>query len=66
MFKREIINKQKVIITDGMPSSGKTLVCNLISSLPKGRSMGSESSCGSNNRFKQFRFISLKLLNTYF
>ena len=35
MFKRKIINKQKVIITDGMPSSGKALVCNLISSLPK-------------------------------
>ena len=35
MFKREIISKQKVIITDGMPSSGKALVCNLISSLPK-------------------------------
>ena len=35
MFKRKIINNQKLIITDGMPSSGKALICNLISSLPK-------------------------------
>ena len=35
MFKREITHKQKIIITDGMPSSGKALICNLISSLPK-------------------------------
>lgn len=35
MFNRELINKQKIIITDGMPSSGKSLVCNIVSSLPK-------------------------------
>ena len=35
MFHREIIHKQKIIITDGLPSSGKALLCNLISSLPK-------------------------------
>ena len=35
MFHREIIHNQKIIITDGMPSSGKALLCDLISSLPK-------------------------------
>ena len=35
MFHREIIHKQKIIITDGIPSSGKHLVGDLISSLPK-------------------------------
>lgn len=35
MFYREIVNNQKIIITDGVPSSGKSLVCDLISSLPK-------------------------------
>jgi len=35
LFYREIVNNQKIIITDGVPSSGKSLICNLISSLPK-------------------------------
>jgi len=35
LFHREIIHNQKIIITDGMPSSGKALLCDLVSSLPK-------------------------------
>ena len=35
MFNRNITCSQKIIITDGIPSSGKSLACNLISSLPK-------------------------------
>jgi hypothetical protein len=35
MFKRNLISTQKIIITDGIPSSGKALVCNLVSGLPK-------------------------------
>ena len=34
MFYRKIIHKQKIIITDGLPSSGKLLICNIISSFP--------------------------------
>jgi len=34
LFYREITHKQKIIITDGLPSSGKSLVCNIISSFP--------------------------------
>tara|TARA_B100001250_G_C19816762_1_gene798843 strand:+ start:917 stop:1882 length:966 start_codon:yes stop_codon:yes gene_type:complete len=34
MFKRSLITSQKLIVTDGIPSSGKALICNLISGLP--------------------------------
>ena len=35
MYNRKLITKQKIIITDGIAGGGKSLMCNLISSLPK-------------------------------
>jgi len=35
MYNRQLITKQKIIITDGIVGGGKSLMCNLISSLPK-------------------------------
>lgn len=34
MFNRKLISKQKIIVCDGIAGGGKSLICNLISSLP--------------------------------
>ena len=35
MFKRKLISKKKIIVSDGIAGGGKLLICNLISSLPQ-------------------------------
>ena len=35
MYNRELINKQKIIILDGLSGTGKRLLASLLSGIPK-------------------------------